>query len=205
MTPEESIETGIYNRLTDSTYGIIVDAGKYCADEGGVQLFQGQLSLEPDSLAEWAKTGLNQGPVVLIMAGSAVDYQSSKVEFVEGEYTIDIYIAAANYRTTHEALAGDAGGDTRGPGIWQVKADILDRLLNYPIVSDSSPAWVIRGRLLAVNKALCLYQLTLGIVVANYHNLVAWGDRDDLSKIRTTIKKDNDDDSLIVQVDNDYP
>lgn len=204
MTPEEAIETGIYDRLTDDTYGITVTAGKYCADLGGVQLYQGQVDLEKESLIQWAQTGLHNGPVVLIIAGNTVSYETDRVAFVSGEYSVDIYIAAGSMRDPHDALDGETAGDARSAGIWQVKSDILDRLLNFNVVAESSPPWVVTGGLMIVNKSLCLYRMTLKIDVASRHELVAWGDRDDLSKIRSTITKDGDVDSLIVQVDDDY-
>ena len=107
-TPEDAIETGLLNRLTHVDVapavdhrGITVAAGKYCADNGGVQVWQGDISLEPESLITWAHAGLSEGPVCLIVVGNDVPYEHDKDRHAVGEYSVDIYLATANYRTEH--------------------------------------------------------------------------------------------------------
>jgi hypothetical protein len=216
-TPEEAIEDGIYNRLTHATYGIIVDAGKYCADNGGVQKWHGEVDLTPESLRKWAFAGAVEGPLVLIVAGNAVEYDTDYREAAIGTYTIQIYICAGSWRSQQEAASGDAGSDSRGPGVWQVRSDILDRILNFGIVSSvvdlvtvwEDPAWVVGGRLLATQNPLVLYELTLACRVSRLHNLVAWGSLDDLDGVDVQATKEPSPtgtaDDFIVSTKTDVP
>jgi hypothetical protein len=197
MTPEEAIETGIFNRLTHATNGITVEAGKYCADQGGVQKYQGDVDLTKESMIEWARAGVSEGPIVLIVVGEEVDYDTDYRETAVGDYSVQLYFASANLRTTHEALEGDAGSETRKPGIWQVKSDILDRLLNFGIVQDANgtwfdPVWVVRGRKIAKEPHLVLYELIMMARVAVIHGLVPFSSLDDLEGVDVTLQKEPD-------------
>lgn len=210
MTPEDAIETGIYNRLTSATYGITTNAtGGYVSQSDGVQRWQGQVDLTPESMALWAGSSTVEGPKVLIIAGDDVAYEHDFAQYVQGTYTVDLYIAASHGRDPHEALAGDDSGDAGSPGIWQVRSDILDRLLNFPIVTGQSPAYVRSGRTVSRVGDTVLYRLTMAIVVANLHNLVAWSDLENLEKIRTTMTKEPSAvlvaDDFITEVDADLP
>jgi hypothetical protein len=193
VTPEEAIETGIYNRLTDGTHGITVAAGKYCADEGGIQLFHGQIDLrDPEQIIQWATVDLNAGPKVLIVAGDSVSYETDHRRVAIGTFTVRLYLAAAHARDPHEALTGDEGGDARQVGLWQVKSDILDRLCNYGVVTDEDPPWPKSGRVMALQQDLVLYEMTMEITVSRKHELVAWSDLDTLTGIDTTLQKKPD-------------
>lgn len=210
MTPEEAIETGIYNRLTSATYGIATNAaGGYVSQSDGVQLWQGQVDLTPEGMVLWAGSSTIEGPKVLIIAGDDVKYEHDFAQYAQGTYTVDIYIAASHGRDPHEALAGDEVGDTGSPGIWQVKSDILDRLLNFPPVTGNDTPYLISGRTVSRQGGTVLYRLTMGMVVATLHNLNAWSDLDDLSKIRTTMTKEPSEvlvtDDFITEVDSDLP
>lgn len=197
MTPEEAIETGIYNRLTDATYGITVAAGKYCSrpdvtdptmSYAGVQLYQGQVDLTGESMIEWARSGVGEGPIVLIVAGDDVVTETDGITWVLGEYTAKVWIATASYRTTHEGLTGDPVA-SRKPGIWQVKSDILDRLSNHVVVTEADPLRFESGRLVTVEQSVCLYEMTFKIKVAVTHEYTPWATLDDLSAIETTLTK----------------
>ena len=211
MTPEDAIETGIYNRLTSATYGITTEAGEYVSQSDGIQLWQGQVDLTPEGMVLWAGSGTVEGPKVLIIAGDDATYEHDFAQYVQGTYTVDIYIAASHGRDVHEAMAGDDSTvpDTGVPGVWQVKSDILDRLLNFPIVTGHSPAYLRSGRTVSRVGDTVLYRLTLGMVVANLHNLSPWSDLADLNKIRTTMTKEPsavlDIDDFEVGVDADLP
>lgn len=212
MTPEEAIETGIYNRLTSATYGITTEATDgYVSQSDGIQLWQGQVDLTPEGMALWAGSSTIEGPKVLIIAGDDVKYEHDFHTYAQGTYTVDLYIAASHGRDPHEAIAGDdsAAPDTGSPGIWQVKSDILDRLLNHPIVTEADPPYLISGRTVVRQGSTVLYRLTLGMVVATLHQLSAWSDLDNLSKIRTTMTKEPSEvlvaDDFITEVDADLP
>jgi len=174
VNPEQAIETGVYNRLTDATNGITVAAGKYCHNTGGVKKFQGKPSLDEESMEEWAQPGLSQGPVVLIVVGEEMEADTDRVQLVLGTFSIDLYLAEANYRTTHEAFAGDAAGAARKPGIWQLKADILDRLLGHTIVADHDSAWLESGETVETDGGTALYRVRLRAMVAYVHTLTPW-------------------------------
>jgi hypothetical protein len=196
VTPEEAIETGIFDRLTHATNGITVEAGGDCAANGGVQKYQGDVDLTKEQLVEWARAGLSEGPLVLIVVGE-VDYESDYRQVVIGEYLISLFIASAHYRTTHEALEGDDGNESRKPGIWQVKSDILDRILNFGIVQDASlvwedPAWVTGGRTVTVEPHLVLYELNMRCRVGVVHALVPFSSLDDLEGLDVTLQKEPD-------------
>ena len=204
MTPEDAIETGILNRLTHvdtppgtDHMGITVAAGKYCADVGGVQVWQGDVSLDTESLIGWAHSGLAEGPIVLIVAGNDVDYEHDKERHVVGDYDVQIYIASANYRSEHEAVDGDAGSETRKPGIRQVKKDILDRILAFGFAVDDDGAYqpnlvLNRGRLLAVEDGLALYRLDLTAQMGTRHDVTAWASLGDLRGVDVTLQKEED-------------
>ncbi len=212
MTPEEAIETGIYNRLTDATDGITVEAGKYCATPdttdplsyGGVQLYQGQVDLTADAMIEWGRVGVGEGPIVLIVAGDDVKAETDHADSALSTYTVRVFIATASYRTPHEGLTGDPVA-TRKPGIWQVKQDILDRLLNHIVVTTMPTLTWSSGRLITVEQSVCLYEMTFEIIGCATHEYVPWTTRDDLTKIRTTFTKQPSAvlpaDDLIVEVD----
>ena len=178
-TPEETIQDGICNRLTHvgvapaPSYGLTVAAGQYCSNEKGVQRFAGDVSLDVDGLIEWAKNSLTAGPVVLIVVGGC-DYDTDKITLAIGEFEIHIYVACANYRSTYEVTSGDAAADARQIGLWQVKADVLDRLMNFAIINGESPAWPTGGRLIRAERGLALYELTMKMRVARLHSMVPW-------------------------------
>jgi hypothetical protein len=197
VSPEEAIETGIFNRLTHATNGITVEAGKYCADQGGVQKYQAQVDLTKESMIEWARTGVAEGPIVMIVVGDEVEYDTDYRQTAIGDYAVSLYIASANYRTSHEALEGDAGSETRKPGIWQVKSDILDRILNFGIVQDANsnwfdPAWVVGGTMVARLRNVSLYELRMLARVAVIHSLVPFSSLDDLEGLDVTLQKEPD-------------
>lgn len=196
-TPEECIEDGIFNRLTHATNGITIEAGEYCSNDGGVQLYQGQVDLEVENMIEWALPGVAEGPIVLIVAGDDVEYDTDYREVAIGTYAVRLYIATQNYRTAHEGMSGDAAGATRKPGIYQVKSDILDRILNFGIVQDSNgawedSAWVVSGRLLVKQRNLFLYELTLNVKVGSIHTMTPTSSMDRLEGIDATLTKEPD-------------
>lgn len=219
MTPEDAIETGIYNRLTHEDtppgtdhYGITVGAGKYCADTGGVQVWQGDVSLEPENLIKWAHAGLAEGPVCLIVVGNDITYEHDKGRYAVGEYSVQIYMATANYRSEHDAVDGDAGADTRKPGIRQMKSDILDRILAFGVCTDDDGAYqpnliLKRGTLLKADKGLALYRLDLSIQMGTRHDLTAWDGLGDLRGVDVTLRKedsavlDTDDFTVVIKTD----
>lgn len=202
-TPEGAIEDGIYNRLTHRTNGITTEAQEgYCHPESGVQKWFGQVELTPESMSQWARAGLAEGPVVLIVAGSDVTYDTDYRKTAIGEYAISLYIASANYRSSYEASGGDDGDNVRKPGIFKVKQDILDRLLDHGIVkaeynvdgsdveSWEDPAWVDSGRLITLTENVVLYELVLRIRVSRIHGLVAYSELDDAAGVDVTLTKE---------------
>lgn len=218
MTPEDAIETGIYNRLTHTAppagphYGITVAAGHYCADNGGVQVWQGDVSLDTESLIAWAHAGLAEGPICLIVVGNDVDFEHDRDRHVVGEYTVQIYLASAHYRSMHEAVDGDVGLDTRKPGIRQMRKDVLDRLLAFGLAVDDNGAYqsnlvLKRGTLLAVDKGLALYRLDLIAQMGTRHDVTAWAALPNLQGVDVTLVKepsatlDTDDFRVVIKTD----
>jgi len=197
VTPEDAIETGLLTRLTHGTNGITVAAGKYCADTGGVQVWQGDISLDPESLIKWAHSGIAEGPVCLIVVGNNVTYEHDKARHVVGEYSVDLYLATANYRSEHDAVDGDAGGDARKPGIRQMKSDILDRVLAFGFATDADGAYqpnlvLNRGTLMAVQEGMALYRLEFTARMGTRHDLTTWASIHDLNGVDVTLQKEPD-------------
>jgi len=208
VNPEEAMETGIYNRLTHvdtppgvDHKGITVGAGHYCADNGGIVRYQGTPELNAESLIVWGRAGVKQGPIVLIVAGNEATYtpmhtRGGAAKLGHAEYTCSLYMAAQNLRSVHEGMVGDAASATRYPGLWQVKEDILDRLLNIGLVQDSNsawvPHWVESGRLIAVEKGMCLYELNFKFKIVQIHGLTAYGDLTTLDGFDVTFQKKPD-------------
>jgi len=206
---EEAILAGAYNRLTSATLGITVEAGKYCAngtgdtapDQGGVRRWVGQVNIaSPAEMIGWAQNGLTEGPVVLIVVGETVDFDTDKAQYAGGNYSLSVFIVTKNLRSRREGAIGSLDGATRNVGLWDVKADIMDRLCNHGLVStviDTVTCWedppvVKSGRLVAAQDGIYLYELTWTIKVSQIHGLVAWSDLDDLEGIDTTLTVEPD-------------
>ncbi len=202
QTPEGALEDGIFNRLTHRVNGITTEAGKYCHPQGGVQKWFGQVDLSVDSLVSWARTGVANGPIVLIVAGGTVEYDTDYRETAIGMYSVQLWIASANYREEYESAGGDAASAPSGPGIFVIKQDILDRILNHGIVkatydvdgteteSWEDPPWVLSGRMVTLEQHVCLYELVLQAHIARIHGLTAYSALDDYEGTDVTLTKE---------------
>lgn len=223
---EEAIQDGVYNRLTHKILGITVEAGKYCAnsiatatepDRGGVRRWMGDVSIgSPAAMIEWAKNGPVEGPIVLIVVGETYEVETDRAQAVLCTYSIGLFIITSNLRSRREGGSGALDGAARAKGVWDVKADILDRLCNFPLVSTTidsvvyweDAAYPTGGRLLAVQDGLFLYELDMRIKVSQIHSLTAWSDLADLEGIDTTLQVEPDAGSgeeFQVKIKNDVP
>jgi hypothetical protein len=208
ITPEKAITDGIYARLTDATDGITVAAGKYCADVGGIVKWQGEVALTTESLVQWGLAGIGTGtsPIVLIVTGGSVDYEQDHMRVAIGEFSVQIIIACRHVRDIAETADGDLGADARSPGIWTIRDDILDRLLNYGIVTDEDPPWVVGGRILRAEEKFILYELDMKIRIGREYALTAYDDEDDVEGVDTALQQIGEtDDGIEVEVKNDLP
>lgn len=202
MSPEESIEAGIFNILTHvdtppgvDHKGLTVGAGHYCANQGGVRVWQGDVSLTPENLVKWAHAGIDEGPIILIVVGEDDDAEHDRAKHVASTFSVVLYFATAHYRSEHETLTDDAAAATRKPGLWQVKQDILDRILDIGICQDKdakyhAPLVYKRGHLVSADKGMALYELQLSIRLELRYALTAWSGLSDLKGVDFTLIKE---------------
>ena len=199
--PETTIIDGAYNRLTSSTNGILVTSAAtdyaWCAINGGVVKYAGQVSLEPDELVEWARPGLAEGPIVLITVPGD-EAATDKRRAVLSTFQIAIYVAMAAYDDEYEAAGGDVAGATRKPGVWEVKDYILDLLLGNALCSviiDTVTYWYaipeyMGSELVATDDGIALLEIRMEAECLRRHGLTAWEDLDVLEGVDFTLTKE---------------
>jgi hypothetical protein len=148
----------------------------------------------------------------LIVVGNDVEYEHDKARHVVGQYDVSLYLATAHYRSAHEAVDGDAGADARKPGIWQMKKDILDRVLAFGFATDDNGAYqpnlfLKKGSLLASREGLALYRLDLVAQMGTRHDVTALASIHDLNGVDVTLVKepsatlDTDDFRVVIKTD----